>query len=70
MALSEALFSYGIIPYYLHLLDPVAGASHFEVDESNAKLLMQEIKKILPGYLVPRLVREDSDMPHKTIIAF
>jgi len=70
VALSEALFAYGIIPYYLHLLDPVAGASHFEVDESSAKLLMLEIQKILPGYLVPRLVREDCDTPHKTIIAF
>jgi len=70
VALSEALFAYGIIPYYLHLLDPVSGASHFEVDESSAKLLMQEIQKILPGYLVPKLVREDSDMPHKTVIAF
>lgn len=70
VALSEALFAYGIIPYYLHLLDPVSGASHFEVDEFSAKLLMQEIQKILPGYLVPRLVREDCDTPHKTIIAF
>jgi len=70
VALSEALFSYGIIPYYLHLLDPVSGASHFEINESNAKLLMQEIQEILPGYLVPKLVRENCDTPHKTIIAF
>ena len=68
--LSEALFSYGIIPYYLHLLDPVAGASHFEVDEFSAKLLMSEIQKQLPGYLVPKLVRENCDTTHKTIIAF
>ena len=70
VALSEALFCYGIIPYYLHLLDPVSGASHFEVDESRAKSLMQEMQKILPGYLVPKLVREDTDKSHKTIIAF
>ncbi len=70
VSLSEALFSYGIIPYYLHLLDPVSGASHFDVDESSAKLLMQEIQKKLPGYLVPKLVREDPDTAHKTIIAF
>ncbi len=68
--LSESLFNYGIIPYYLHLLDPVNGASHFEVEESSAKLLMQEIQKKLPGYLVPKLVREDCDTAHKTIIAF
>jgi EF-P beta-lysylation protein EpmB len=68
--LSEALFSYGIIPYYLHLLDPVSGASHFEVDESSARLLMQEIQKRLPGYLLPKLVREDPATAHKTIIAF
>jgi L-lysine 2,3-aminomutase len=70
VALSEALFSYGIIPYYLHLLDPVSGASHFEVGESSARLLMQDIQKRLPGYLIPRLVREDPETAHKTIIAF
>lgn len=70
VALSETLFSYGIIPYYLHLLDPVSGASHFEVDESSAKSLMQEIQKRLPGYLVPKLVREDYEIAHKTLIAF
>ncbi len=68
--LSEALFSHGIIPYYLHLLDPVSGASHFEVDESSARLLMQEVQKRLPGYLLPKLVREDPETAHKTIIAF
>jgi len=70
VALSEALFDYGIIPYYLHLLDPVSGANHFDVDEANAKLLMQEIQKLLPGYLVPKLVREDCSKPHKTLISF
>jgi EF-P beta-lysylation protein EpmB len=68
VALSEALFSYGIVPYYLHLLDPVSGASHFEVDESSARLLMQDMQKRLPGYLIPRLVREDPETAHKTII--
>ncbi len=69
-ALSEALFTHGIIPYYLHLLDPVSGASHFEVDEASAKILMREIQKRLPGYLVPKLVREDYETAHKTIIHF
>lgn len=68
--LSEALFNYGIIPYYLHLLDPVSGAGHFEVDEPSARLLMQEMQKRLPGYLLPRLVREEPEIAHKTIITF
>jgi L-lysine 2,3-aminomutase len=67
--LSETLFAYGVIPYYLHLLDPVAGASHFEVDEASAKLLMNEVQKQLPGYLVPKLVREDPESHHKTILS-
>jgi len=68
--LSETLFAYGVIPYYLHMLDPVAGASHFEVDEASAKLLMNEVQKQLPGYLVPKLVREDRESSHKTIMSF
>lgn len=57
-ALSEALFSAGIIPYYLHLLDRVRGAAHFEVGEDQARELMHGLRARLPGYLVPRLVRE------------
>ena len=56
--LSEALFETGIMPYYLHMLDPVAGSAHFEVKEAEARQIMQELYKNLPGYLVPRLVRE------------
>ncbi len=68
--LSETLFEFGVIPYYLHLLDPVAGASHFEVEESTAKLIMNGVQQQLPGYLLPKLVRENCDVTHKTIIAF
>lgn len=57
-ALSEALFSAGVIPYYLHLLDRVQGAAHFEVGENRACELMHGLRARLPGYLVPRLVRE------------
>lgn len=57
-ALSEALFSAGIIPYYLHLLDRVQGAAHFEVNEARARELMHGLRARVPGYLVPRLVRE------------
>ena len=56
--LSEALFESGVMPYYLHMLDPVAGAAHFEVKDTQARKIMQELHDILPGYLVPRLVRE------------
>ncbi len=56
--LSEALFAAGVLPYYLHLLDPVAGASHFEVPLPEARTLMAELRRELPGYLVPKLVRE------------
>lgn len=57
-ALSLALFEAGILPYYLHLLDRVAGAAHFEVDGERARALQQELRRALPGYLVPRMVRE------------
>ncbi len=56
--LSRNLFRAGIMPYYLHLLDPVAGAAHFDVPLSRATLLVADISALLPGYLVPRLVRE------------
>jgi KamA family protein len=56
--LSERLFASGVLPYYLHMLDPVAGAAHFAVDESFAVALVDAVRARLPGYLVPRLVRE------------
>jgi EF-P beta-lysylation protein EpmB len=64
--LSEGLFSVGILPYYLHLLDRVQGAAHFEVSEFEAAQLHREIRKRLPGYLLPRLVREDPGAESKT----
>jgi EF-P beta-lysylation protein EpmB len=57
-ALSEVLFAQGVLPYYLHQLDPVAGAAHFAVDDAVARDLHQSLRRCLPGYLVPRLVRE------------
>ena len=66
--LSEALFAARVMPYYLHLLDRVAGATHFEIPEAQARLLMDEIQSHLPGYLVPRLVREDAGAAYKTPI--
>jgi len=63
--LSERLFEIGIIPYYLHMLDPVAGAAHFKVDEASARSIMLKLYKTLPGYLVPRLVREIAGAQYK-----
>lgn len=67
-ALSEKLFSAGVLPYYLHLLDPVRGAAHFNVEETQAVELMRAAAARLPGYLVPRLVRERAGAPFKTPI--
>jgi len=58
IALSERLLEMGIMPYYLHLLDPVAGSQHFWIDDEKAKQLHETMKQQLPGYLVPKLVRE------------
>jgi EF-P beta-lysylation protein EpmB len=56
--LSEALFSMNVLPYYLHVLDKVQGAAHFDMDEARALALHTELSARLPGYLTPRLVRE------------
>lgn len=64
-SLSERLFQCGVLPYYLHLLDPVAGAAHFQVSMETPAAIMEELRKHLPGYLVPRLVREQAGAPYK-----
>lgn len=64
-ALSERLFELGVQPYYLHQLDRVAGTAHFEVPDSQALALHQDLRARLPGYLVPRLVREVQGAPSK-----
>jgi EF-P beta-lysylation protein EpmB len=56
--LSERLFAAGALPYYLHQLDRVEGAAHFEVDDARALALVESLRGRLPGYLVPKLVRE------------
>lgn len=58
VALSERLFDNGVLPYYLHLLDKVSGAGHFEVGKAEALILLQQLQIRLPGYLVPKLVEE------------
>lgn len=67
--LSKTLFAAGVLPYYLHLLDRVEGAAHFEVAEAAARRLHRELRARLPGYLVPRLVREVAGAPSKVGIA-
>ncbi len=66
--LSETLFVAGVLPYYLHLLDRVQGAAHFEVSENSALSLIDAMRNCLPGYLVPRLVREQEGAPAKQLI--
>ena len=63
--LSEALFECGILPYYLHLLDKVSGAAHFDLDAASAVRLLDRVRARLSGYLVPRLVREITGRPCK-----
>ena len=67
--LSYRLFDAHVTPYYLHLLDRVQGAAHFDVDESLAVELFNELRSRLPGYLVPRLVREEPDKPAKSLVS-
>ncbi len=64
--LSETLFSSGVLPYYLHQLDPVQGGAHFAVSDDRARRIHRELRARLPGYLVPRLVREIPGAPAKT----
>lgn len=63
--LSRQLFAARTLPYYLHQLDPVAGAAHFAVSDDSALKLHRELNARLPGYLVPRLVREVPSAPGK-----
>ncbi len=65
IGLSERLFAAGVLPYYLHQLDRVAGAAHFEVDDGHAHALIEAMRTRLPGYLVPRLVREVAGAAYK-----
>ena len=65
VTLSEALYELGVLPYYLHQLDPVQGAAHFAVDDHSALMLHRNMERQLPGYLLPRLVREIPGAPSK-----
>ncbi|MBK1721992.1 EF-P beta-lysylation protein EpmB [Thiocystis violacea] len=64
--LSERLFDCGVIPYYIHQLDPVVGAGRFQVSDDRARMLLDNLRARISGYLVPRLVREIQGEGSKT----
>lgn len=64
--LSETLFSAQVLPYYIHLLDKVAGAAHFDINQKKALTLYNSLRKRLPGYLVPKFVHEEPGEAAKT----
>lgn len=64
--LCRKLFQQGVLPYYIHQLDHAKGVAHFEISDEQAKALVAEIRTKLPGYLVPRLVREIAGEKSKT----
>lgn len=66
--LSEVLFDCGVLPYYLHILDKVSGAAHFDLDLVEAKNLYAQLQAKLPGYLLPRLATEEAGRPSKTLM--
>lgn len=64
--LSERLVDLGVLPYYLHQMDRVLGTAHFEVSDEMARAILKELRRRLPGYAVPKLVREIPGELHKT----
>jgi len=67
-ALCEQLVDSGIFPYYLHQLDRVEGAAHFEVDKEKGRQLIAELNRRIAGYAVPRYVQEIAREPSKTLL--
>lgn len=67
-SLSESLIDIGVLPYYLHQLDRVEGASHFEVDPAVGLDLHRQLQASLSGYAVPKYVQEIAGQPNKTIL--
>ncbi len=68
-ALSQRLVELRVLPYYLHQLDPVAGAAHFKVDPARGRALIRQLRQRLSGYAVPRYVREVAGQSHKLVLA-
>ncbi|MCC6494008.1 MAG: EF-P beta-lysylation protein EpmB [Pirellulales bacterium] len=67
-ALSLRLLDLGVRPYYLHQLDRVRGAAHFETPVSEGRAIMAELRRRLPGYAVPQYVQEQPGAPHKVVL--
>ena len=67
--LSKRLLECRVLPYYLHQLDPVVGVSHFEVPKQRGIELIKTMRAALPGYAVPRYVKEIAGEPNKTVWA-
>jgi EF-P beta-lysylation protein EpmB len=67
-ALSSRLIEIGVTPYYLHQLDRVRGASHFEVPIAEGRNIVIELRRRLPGYAVPQYVQEQPGAPHKVVL--
>jgi KamA family protein len=68
-ALSRKLFEARVLPYYLHVLDRVRGAAHFDVPEKSARVIAGQLAAQMPGYLVPRLAREIYGAPAKVTLS-
>ncbi|KTD66651.1 lysine aminomutase [Legionella santicrucis] len=66
--LSQILFSFGVLPYYLHVLDKVKGAVHFDLPFNTVQGIYRQLQNLLPGYLLPRLVREEPGKSSKTLL--
>jgi L-lysine 2,3-aminomutase len=66
--LCESLVNAGVIPYYLHQLDPVKGTGHFFVSEERGHALIRYVQEHLSGYGVPRFVKEIAGQPSKTFL--
>lgn len=67
--LSRRLIDLRVMPYYLHQLDRVQGAAHFEVPISRGLELIEQMRRALPGYAVPRYVQEVAGEAHKRVLA-
>ena len=70
LSLSRVLLNSGVIPYYLHALDPVQGAGHFTVPDERGHQLVRHIQENLSGFGVPRFVREEPGQPSKTLLRY
>jgi EF-P beta-lysylation protein EpmB len=69
VSLSHRLLDSGVLPYYLHQLDRVQGVAHFEVPRERGMELITQMRASLPGYAVPRYVKEEPGHPNKTVWA-